>query len=124
MKTRLLLLPVLVLLFGCQGLWNSVVTFKDVTDAAMKDWAEASVTGKTTPAMDTAVKAAYANVQKAAGIAADALTAYKAGGSQNSYINALAAVRLAVGNLIDLITPSITPQKATALQTMLKKAVQ
>jgi len=122
MRQSLLLIAAVGLLVGCGTLFTSVVTLRDVVNAAMSSYADEQVAGHTTAKMDAQVKAAYEKTQRAAGVAKDALTAYKAGGDQQSYLNALAAARVAIGELVDLIVPLVTPQKATHLKTLQTKA--
>lgn len=116
------LFAALLLLAGCQSLFTGIVTFRDVRDAALKDWAEASHAGQTTPAIDAKVIAADAKVQQAAKVLQDALIAYKANGDAGTYEAALMAMRGAIGDLVDLVVPLVTPAKATSLKTLQAKA--
>ena len=110
------------LLVGCTTLYTGVVTITSVVDAAMKDWAQLSTAGKTTSTIDAAVTKAHDEYRKAAGVAQTALLAYKAGGSQADYLNALSAVRAAAGGLVDLIVPLVVPSEGSNLKTKLTKA--
>ncbi len=112
----------LALILGCSSLYTGVVTITSVVDAAMKDWAQMSAAGKTTPSVDAAVTKAHDEYRKFAGVAQNALIAYKAGGSQSDYLNALAAVRGAANGLIDLIVPLVTPSQGATLKTNITKA--
>ena len=113
----------LVVAVGCSSLYTGVVTLTSVVDSAMKNWASLSVAGKSTPQIDTAVMTAHGKYRQAASVAQTALIAYKNGGNQQDYLNALVAVRSAAGGLVDLIVPLLTPSQASTLQSNLSKAV-
>ncbi len=121
MKQTSLLLPLLLVL-ACSSLYTGVVTLTSVVDSAMKNWASLSVSGKTTPAIDLAVKAAHDKYRAAAATAQVALVSYKNGGAQTDWQNALTAVRAAASSLIDLVVPLVTPAQATTLKSNLSKA--
>jgi hypothetical protein len=121
MKQTLLLIPLLLVL-ACSSIYTGVVTITSVVDAAMKNWAQLSVAGKTSPAVDAAVTKAHDQYRKAAGVAQTALLAYKAGGNQADYLNALAAVRTTADGLVDLIVPLLTPSQGANLKIKLTKA--
>lgn len=112
------------LIVGCGSLYTGIVTFRDVRDVALKDWAEASHSGLTTPAIDKAVIDADAKVQQAAKALENALTTYKANGDKATYQAALLAMRSAISDLVSLITPVLAPAKASQLQTLQAKATQ
>lgn len=110
------------LLVGCASLYSGVITITSVVDSAMKQWAQLSVSGKTTPAIDAKVTAAHDKYRQAAAATQAALIAYKASGDQTAYVAALNAARAAAGGLIDLIVPLVLPGDATTLQNNLAKA--
>lgn len=124
MKRTINLLSILLILIvvGCSSLYTGVVTITSVVDSAMKEWASLSVAGKTNPGIDNQVIAAHNKYREAAGLAQTALMAYKAGGNQADYQNALAAVRVAASGLLDFITPLLTPSKAQTLHNNFDKA--
>lgn len=109
-------------LVGCSTLYTTTVTITQVVDSAMKDWAQMSASGKSTAAIDAAVIKAHNHYRGACAVAQTALLNYKASGNNADYISALVAVRSSVDGLFDLITPLLTPAKATNLKTQLAKA--
>lgn len=118
-------LPLLIaalVLCGCSTLFRSVVTTTEVVDAAMQAWADLSVRGQTTGALDARVRVAHANYQKAASIARDALKVYRDTGDKGSYEQALAATQATMLGLLDIITPLLLPEKATELKAKAGKA--
>lgn len=119
---RILPLLAILLMVGCTSLYTGIVTFTSVVDAAMKDWASLSAKGQTGPKVDAAVTAAHDRYRAAAGVAQTALIAYKAGGNQQDWLNALAAVKASAGDLINMIVPLVTPSRAATLTTQLSKA--
>lgn len=119
---RILPLLAVLLMVGCTSLYTGIVTFTSVVDAAMKDWASLSAKGQTSPKVDAAVTAAHDKYRAAAGVAQTALIAYKAGGNQQDWLNALAAVKASAGDLINMIVPLVTPSRAATLTTQLSKA--
>lgn len=107
---------------GCTTLYRGVVTMSDVVDKAMTAWADLSVKGATTPAVDARVKAAHAQYQKSAAVARDALIAYKQGGDKATYEQALAAAQVAMNGVVNIILPLLTPDKADTLRAQASKA--
>ena len=89
----------------------------------MRAWAEAAEKGLTTPRIDTKVAEVHARYRQAAATAQNALKAYKETGDQAEYIRAFGVVRSVASELISLITPLITPDKAVKIQADLNKAV-
>ncbi len=122
LKQTIPLLVVLALLAGCATLFSGVVTTTSVVDTAMKAWAEVSANGKSTPALDAKVTNAHNQYRKAAGIAQEALVAYKQSGDQADYLKAFNVVKATAADLIAMIVPLINPDKANKLQTDLAKA--
>lgn len=119
---NLLTACVLLSLVACTTLYTSTVTITKVVDSGMKSWAQASVNGQSTAAIDAAVVKAHNQYRSACAVAKTALENYKAGGNVNDYTTALTAVRASVDDLFALITPLITSAEATKLQTDLQKA--
>lgn len=111
-----------VLLTACASLYTSTVTITEVVDSAMKNWAELSVAGKTSPAIDSTVMKAHNTYREACAFAQGTLIEYKATGNSTDYARALTAVRNAASGLISLISPLITPNKAADLRSSLAKA--
>ena len=121
-KTVVPLLWVALLLVACQTLPTYVVTITQVRDSAMKDWAAASVAGKTSPAIDAAVFKADSVYRQSAGVAEKALTAYKASGNPSDYTSSLQAVKVAVQAILDVLTPILAPADNATLKANLAKA--
>ncbi len=119
---RITLLGVVALLSACSTLYTSTVTITQVVDSAMKDWAQMSVAGKTSTAIDTAVVKAHDQYRAACGVAQTALVAYKNSGDSTEYVKAIVAVRAAADGLFAIITPLMPQSKATTLRTQLAKA--
>ncbi len=115
-------LLVLTCLVGCATVYSGVVTLTSVVDSAMKAWADLSVKGATTPAIDARVVTAHNQYRQAAAVAESALLAYKANGDPGSYTSALAAAKTAASGLVDIIVPLLLPQQANTLKSNLSKA--
>lgn len=125
MKTKYSLVP-LVLLFllaGCTTFFQSVVTFRDVRDEALKDWAAASHAGLTTKAIDDQVIAKDAEVLKGVKVLQDALIAYKANGDKVGYLTAVAIVDASLSDLLNLIMPHVTSAQGAHLKSQHAKAL-
>lgn len=122
MKNILPIVSLAVLLTACATLYSSVVTITSVVDTAMKAWAELSVAGKTTAAVDAKVIAAHNKYRESCAVAAKALKAYKESGDNNQYVAALNAVKAVATDLVALITPLVTTAQADTLNKNLSKA--
>lgn len=109
-------------LVGCSTLYTTTVTITQVVDAGMKDWAQMSAAGKSTAAIDAAVIKAHDQYRGACAVAQTALINYKASGNNADYVSAIIAVRASVDGLFNLITPLLTPAKASTLKSQLAKA--
>lgn len=107
---------------GCSTLYTTTVTITQVVDAGMKDWSQMSAAGKSTAAIDAAVIKAHDQYRGACAVAQTALINYKASGNNADYVSALVAVRASVDSLFNLITPLLTPAKASNLKSNLSKA--
>lgn len=113
----------LACLCGCATLFESTVSLTEVVDVAMTTWATESVSGRTTHDVDDKVKKAHAEYRRTAGIALEALEAYRVGGgSGGEYKAALQAARAAVFSLLDILTPVLTKPTKTALEARAQKA--
>jgi len=122
MKNLIALILSGLLWAGCATTYKGAVTITATVDAGMKGWAELSVSGKTTPALDAQVKQAHAKYRMACTAAANALVAYKAGGDQAHYVLLLEAARASAGDIFDLILPLFTGDKQLELETKLRTA--
>lgn len=125
MKTRIL--PILLLAFlviSCGTLYTGTVTLTQVADDTQKQLAQLWAKGKITPEMDVQIGRANERYRAAAAVAANALVAYKNGGSQMAYVNALKAVRASLDGLIDLIAPLIESNQSVALKKKIANATK
>lgn len=130
MKTypKLVLPLVLVALLAgaCASIYTGVVTVTTVVDTAMKSWAELSVNGYTTAAVDARVIQAHNEYRAACGVAQTALQAYKISGDPLQYnvaqAMALAKAKEAANALVDLIVPLLPVKKGTEIKTQLVNA--
>lgn len=123
MKKSLPALAALMLLaVACASLYTGVITVTTVVDSAMKSWAELSVKGLTTPAVDAKVTAAHDKYRASCGVAKNALIAYKVSGDPTQYNAAIAAAKDAANQLLELIVPLLTATEGTDLQTKLANA--
>lgn len=111
-----------MILTACSTFNASVITITSVVDSAMKEWAQLSVAGKTTVAIDSKVVMAHDRYRQACSVVQTALIEYKQSGNNASYVAALSAARASADGLIDLVTPLLIDSKATALKTKLSKA--
>lgn len=116
------ILALMLLVTACSSLFKTTVTLTSVVDSAMKDWAQLSVAGKTTPQIDAAVSKAHDQYRQACVVARDALVTYKNTGQNTEYIAALSGAQTAALGIIEMISPLISPKKADALKNNLKKA--
>ncbi len=120
-RLPILALFALVLVAGCQTLFTGTITLTGIVDDASKEYASAFNKGLV-PA-DVAQKAAATHLEyrRAAGIAADALTAYKLGQTADVK-GTLEAARVAASHFIDVLVPLLTKQKAATLKMQVQKA--
>jgi hypothetical protein len=102
-----LVLLVAWMVCGCATLFDSTVTVKEISYAAMRNWGDLVVAGKTTPELDAKVNRAWAEYQKAAKVMEVALTEYKTGiGTQANYLTAFKTTRAAALALLDILWPA------------------
>lgn len=111
-------------LIGCTTLFTGVVTITTVVDSTMKSWADLSVHGKTSPAIDLKVKAAHEKYRTACSVAQNALIAYKLSGDPTQYNATVLAVKTAAQELLNLITPLLAQPDAEELQKKLYNATK
>jgi hypothetical protein len=123
MKTKQIpILLLLLLAVSCASIFSGVVTITTVVDTAMKSWADLSVKGLTTEAVDTKVKQVHEKYRASCAVAQTALVAYKASGDPTSYNAAVAAAKQAANQLVDLIVPLLSASNGTDLKTKLANA--
>lgn len=122
MRKNIALLPVLLMLVACSTLYTGIVTITQVVDAGMKDWAQMSVAGKTSTAIDAKVVATHDKYRQACAVTQIALVAYKNSGDSTEYVKALASLRATVDELFALIYPLVSTSEASTLKANLAKA--
>lgn len=114
----------LAFLVGCATMYTSVVTITTVVDTAMKSWADASVHGLTSTAIDTKVTTAHLKYRQSCAVAQSVLIAYKLSGDPTQYNAAVLAAKTAAQELLNLITPLLTQPQASDLQQKLYNATK
>lgn len=112
------------LLLGCSTMFTGIVTVTEVVDAAMKNWAHASVARQTTPEFNAQVVRLHDNYRKAAASAQLSLKLYKSTNQATNLVDALAAAKDGALPLVDFIAQILTEAKGTGLKTQLAKATQ
>ena len=117
-----LTLSIVALLAGCATVYTSTVTITQVVDTAMKGWADLSVKGFTSAAVDTKVIAAHNNYRQACAVTQTALIAYKQTGDNTAFVQAMAVAKAAASGLIDLIVPLLTTSDGAEIKDNLAKA--
>jgi len=115
-------LAIMYFMSGCATTYKTAVLLTEAEDSAMKVWAAAHNNHQTTAEFDLKVMAAHARFNEAKAVALVALKAYKAGGDKNAYIMALEAARAAVGPLLDLLLPVLSPNQYQTLRTSVSLA--
>jgi len=108
-------------LVSCQGLYTGTVTLTQVVDSATREYAHAYNSGLVPAETASKVAVAYEAYRKAAGVARDALVAYKQTGAGDTS-NAVQTAKQAASQFIDLIVPFLTTEKASQVKTQLSKA--
>jgi hypothetical protein len=112
----------LVFLAGCTTFYRASITLTGVVDVMMKNWADMSVSGQTSPQIDAAVMQAHEKYREAALVAKRSLEAYKAGGSVDQYVAAFEAAKTAADGIFAIIRPLLASHEAGKLQSQLQKA--
>lgn len=120
--TNLFVVMTLLVAVGCSALYVSVITVTQVRNSAMTELANLYAQGKIDAELDARIEIIDANYILAAKTAEQAFIAYKNGGDRSTYPAALKALQGVVANLIDLLTPLVTPDKTAKLTTDLQKA--
>lgn len=111
----------LALAIGCQTLYTGTVTLTKVVESAAREYAALFNDGLVPPEIAVKASLAHQEWRKAAGLAADALEAYKAGKTADTKA-ALEAARLAASHFIDVLVPLLTKQRAAQLRAQVQKA--
>ena len=122
-KLKLLLaLGVLSLgLAGCITVNKATVSLTSVVDVAMKDWAQASAAGRTTPALDAKVIAAHNEYRRVCGAIVPIYETAIAKGENPDAAAVLTTLRAAVDPLLDLLLPVLPAHEQTAITAKLRK---
>lgn len=108
-------------LVGCMTVNKATVTLTSVVDAGMKDWAQASVEGRTTPELDSKVMAAHEDYRRVCGAIVPIYEAAIARGENPDAAAVLATLRAAVDPLMDLILTVLPPAQQATLNTQLER---
>ena len=117
----LLVLGSVWLAFGCQSLYTGTVTLTQVIDSAAREYAHAYNSGLVPVETASKVSVAYESYRKAAGVAHDALVAYKQSGSGDT-ASAIQTAKQAASQFVDAIVPFLTSEKVVQIRTQLTKA--
>ena len=112
-----------VVLIGCQSLYTGTVTLTKAVDSAAQSYADLYNRGLVPP--DIALKAslAHAEYRKSAGLAHDALVAYKLGQTAD-FKTALEAARVAANNFVDILVPLLSKEQGTKFRSQIANATQ
>lgn len=106
---------------GCLTVNKATVTLTSVVDAGMKDWAQASAAGRSTPELDAKVIAAHNRYRQTCGALVPIYEAAAASGQAPDATSVLTTLRASVDPLMDLILPLLLPGEAANLKTQLGK---
>ncbi len=108
------LVLLLVASFGCAGVYRGTITLTAAVDSAAQEYATI-YKYKTVPVSEethSKVLSAHARYQQFAGVAYDALLAYKLSGDATQYQQAFEAARSAGLAFANLVIPFFTKSKA------------
>lgn len=112
----LLLLPLLLLLLGCQSAYKTTGVTIVTVDAAMNAWGDYVRAGLSTPEEEAKVKSAYDKYYAAIQGEKAAVIAYKSTGDTNGLNNALIAVQSATPAVVALIFEFLPPGDTARLK--------
>lgn len=115
------MLALAVLLAGCASLYQGVVTLTEVVEGAAKDYARLYNDGLVSPEVAAKASAAYAEWNKAAGVARRVFEAVKAGQGGDTRA-ALEAARVAANHFVDVIFPVLPPSRGAEVRALVAKA--
>lgn len=124
MKKLLITVAMIGVLCGCGTIYKGAVTITQIRDKAMKELAQLNKAGKISLQTDAKIAQADANYRQAAETAEKALIAYRDFGDKGQYMAALQAVKAAVFNIIDILTPLTEQSNSRELQAQLVDAVK
>ncbi len=117
----LLMIPLIVLAIGCQSIYTGTVALTKAVEDATREYAQMYNASLIPPDVAAKVSVAHAEYRKAAGVAADALEAYKAGKTVDTKA-ALTAAKVAADHFIDLLVGLLSKEKVMMYRTQVQKA--
>lgn len=128
MKTKiqigtLLALIILMPAMTCHKTYTGIVTITQVRKSALNELGMLHRQGLIDDVTDKKIEAIDLRYREAARLCEVALVAYKNGGQQSDYINALQAARSIVGELIGILMP-LKPVTAQPLSVQLASATE
>src|ERR1700752_1572138 len=97
----------LAFLLGCASLYHATVSLTSAVESAARDYARAYNAGLVPPDVAASVARAHMEYRRTAGVAADALEAYKAGKTVDTKA-ALESARIAANHFVDLLVGLLT----------------
>lgn len=106
---------------GCQSLYTGTVSLTKIVDSAAHEYASLYNQGLVPPDVAAKASIAHAEYRKAAGLAADALTAVKLGQTADTK-GALEAAKIAAGHFVDIIAQLLTKSRTAELRAQIQKA--
>jgi hypothetical protein len=106
---------------ACKSLYVGTVTLTKTVEAAARDYARIYNDGLVPPDLHTKVSAAHLQYRIAAGVAADALEAVKAGKTADTKA-ALEAARVAANSFVDLLLGLLPKPRVVELKAQIQKA--
>jgi|SRR5439155_25122609 len=109
---------------SCAGLYRATISLTAIVDDAAKQYAHAYNQGLVPPDVAVKVGAAHLTYRHAAGVAHDALVAYKLSGDAKDFNAALDAAKIAADSFVSALIPVIAPDKAAQLKTQIKSAAK
>src|SRR5439155_25350348 len=109
---------------SCAGLYRATISLTAIVDDAAKQYAHAYNQGLVPPDVAVKVGAAHLTYRHAAGVAHDALVAYKLSGDAKDFNAALDAAKIAAESFVQAILPFLMPDKATTVKAQIQKATQ
>ncbi len=123
MKMRTIPLALCVMLLAaCHGFYTGIVSLAATVDLAAKAYAHCFNAGLVPPDVAAKVQERYANYQRCAGVARDALVAFKASGDPAQKALAFATATQAASEFVALVIPLIAPTDAATIKAQLAKA--
>src|SRR5947208_2772536 len=90
---------------SCAGLYRSTITLTAVMDEAAKSYATSYNQGLVPPDVAAKVATAHLQFRRSAGVAHDALVAYKLSGDAKDFNAALDAAKVAADGFISALVP-------------------